>query len=249
MHRRAAACLLFAAIAVPATAQIPETFENLQLLDADMSREQLIGIMRNWTSGLGVRCNHCHVGPDNLVGADFASDEKATKRTARRMLEMVRAINGELLANLPVVAEGDRHQVVSCFTCHRGMAHPPRDIVVELGDIAAADGVDAALDAYDRLRDEHYGSGVYDFTPSALARAARYLVEAGSPADAVKTLEKSLEHHPEEADTWAMIGMIHLQSGDAAAARAALEKALELDPENRSAQRAIGMLDAAPDQR
>lgn len=71
-----------------AAAQIPDAFENLQLLPKDINKGQLVGTMRGWATALGVRCTHCHVGPDNLVGMDFASDDKPTKRTARKMLEM-----------------------------------------------------------------------------------------------------------------------------------------------------------------
>ena len=237
---------LAALVASPGMGQVPDEFTNLELLDPEISRGELVSTMRDWATGLGVRCNHCHVGPDNLVGADFASDEKATKRTARRMLEMARTINGDLLANLPVVDEGQRHQVVSCYTCHRGQAKPPRNIVVELGDTMAGEGIDAALVRYDELRSEHYGAGVYDFSEAALGGAAGNLAQAGLSEDAIKVLEKSLEHYPESANTQAMIGMVHLQGGDLGAARPALERALAIDPENRMARQAMQMLEAAP---
>ena len=105
-------CLTFVCclVSIPAAApaQIPDEFTNLELLDPEISKSDLIGTMRNWANGLGVRCNHCHVGPDNLQGMDFATDEKAAKRTARRMLVMSRGINGDLLADLPTVDEGTR---------------------------------------------------------------------------------------------------------------------------------------------
>jgi len=110
-------------IPTAAGAQIPDTFTNLRLLDPDIEKERLVGTMKNWAAGIGQRCNYCHVGPDDLVGMDFASDEKATKRTARKMLEMSRIINRELLAELPT-AEGRRPMVASCYTCHRGKAKP-----------------------------------------------------------------------------------------------------------------------------
>lgn len=106
-----------------AVAQIPDQFTNLRLLDPDIDKKQLVGTMRDWAAGIGARCNYCHVGPDDLVGMDFASDDKATKRTARKMLEMSRVINRQLLADLPT-AEGRRHRVASCYTCHRGEAMP-----------------------------------------------------------------------------------------------------------------------------
>ena len=112
------------------SAQVPDEFTNLRLLDPDIEKERLVDTMRDWAIGLDVRCNHCHVGPANLEGMDFASDDKPEKRTARKMLEMSRVINRELLKDLPV-AEDRRSMIVSCYTCHRGAPKPknvpPRD--------------------------------------------------------------------------------------------------------------------------
>jgi len=233
-------------IAGTATAQIPDEFTNLKLLDPEISKPELVGTMRGWATGLGVRCNHCHVGPDNLEGMDFASDEKDTKRTARRMLEMLRAINGELTADLPVVEAGQETQTVSCYTCHRGQSTPPLNIGLELGDAVATNGVDVALEHYDELRVQHFGAGVYDFSESALGGVAGDLVQAGRVEDAVKVLRKSLEYYPNSADAYAMIGMVYLQGGNPASALPSLERALELDPENRMAGRALQMLKSMP---
>ena len=93
-------------------AQIPDEFTNLKLLPKDISKGELIGTMRDWAVGLGVRCSHCHVGPDNLQGTDFASDKKKSKQTARRMLKMSRAINGDLLKDLPIAEDDGHTQVV-----------------------------------------------------------------------------------------------------------------------------------------
>jgi tetratricopeptide (TPR) repeat protein len=239
----AAALLSLAALcAGSAAAQIPDQFTNLKVLDKDIEKGQLIAIMRGWAGDLGVRCNHCHAGPDNLAGMDFASDEKATKLTARRMFEMARTINRELLADLPVVEEGAEHQKVACYTCHRGQAKPPRSIVVEVSEITQTAGVEAALTKFDELRTEFYGAGVYDFSERALVQAAGRLMESGRPGDAIKALEKNLEYFPASADSQAMIGMVHLESDDAEAAKSAFERALALDPENRQAQRGLAAL-------
>jgi mono/diheme cytochrome c family protein len=114
-------------LAPAAVAQVPDEFSNLQLLDPAISKEQLVGTMRDWARGIGQRCNYCHVGPDDLEGMDFASDEKDTKRTARKMLELSRVLNRELLRDLPT-AEGRRAMVVSCYVCHQGEARPPRNV-------------------------------------------------------------------------------------------------------------------------
>ena len=85
-----AAIVSTAVLASPASAQIPQTFTNLQVLPKDIPRAQLVSTMRGFAGALGVRCTHCHVGPDDLQGMDFATDEKESKKIARTMLRMVR---------------------------------------------------------------------------------------------------------------------------------------------------------------
>ena len=89
--------------AVPAGAQgIPDSFTNLQLLPEDISRRELVGVMRGFTEALGVRCSYCHTVSEalNSPDDDFASDAKAAKEAARVMISMVRSINQEHLGLL-----------------------------------------------------------------------------------------------------------------------------------------------------
>ena len=83
--------------------------QNLQVLPKDISRADLIATMQKVAGSLGVRCDFCHV-PGN-----FASDDKDTKQTARRMLRMVNDINKDNFSGRPEV---------SCYTCHRGSTMP-----------------------------------------------------------------------------------------------------------------------------
>lgn len=105
-------------------AQLPEKFENLQVLPKDIAQRQLIDIMKGFTAALGVRCQHCHVGTEGmpLSQFDFVSDEKPAKKSARLMLKMVREINQGFLSQLPP-AEQPRVEV-TCLTCHRGLPRP-----------------------------------------------------------------------------------------------------------------------------
>ena len=68
--------ILSVAIA-PVAAQIPDEFTNLKVLPKEISRRELVSIMRGFAGALGVRCKHCHVGenPDSFEGYDFASDD------------------------------------------------------------------------------------------------------------------------------------------------------------------------------
>jgi hypothetical protein len=108
----------------------PMPTKNLRVLDKAISAKDLVGTMKGFTRGLGVRCQHCHVyrgdDPDDLNAFDFASDEKATKQTARIMLRMVRAINNDHLKDVgDPPAPGTAK--VTCYTCHRGERQPLTD--------------------------------------------------------------------------------------------------------------------------
>jgi len=103
---------------------------NLKVLPKNMPRPEVVRIMRTFTSGLGVRCQHCHVGEGNdLSKFDFASDAKPTKEVARKMLTMVMDINAKHLAGVgePVAAApagAPPALKVTCYTCHRGTTKP-----------------------------------------------------------------------------------------------------------------------------
>ncbi|MBZ0114910.1 MAG: c-type cytochrome [Thermoanaerobaculia bacterium] len=239
--------VLFSFVEAPAVGQIPEEFTNLQLLDPAIEKSELVSIMRDWAGGLGVRCNHCHVGPENLRGMDFASDEKATKRSARQMLLMSRAINRELLKDLPIVVEEGRKraQVVSCYTCHRGMNRPPRKTLNELSRVAFSDGPAAGVARYHELVALHEDSGKYDLRPENLVWLANAYLDGEDPADARKVLDSVLDMYSAEAAAYATLVRVELASGRLPEAEAALAKLVELDPSDESTAWVGGMVERA----
>jgi hypothetical protein len=112
--------------------------QNLQVLPKDWTGQQVQAMMRTFTTGLGVECTYCHVSRE-----DRASDAKPEKLKARKMLQMVMAINNDFLkdfgepdaaAAAPVAAGGPGGMQgaalppipmkVTCFTCHRGALKP-----------------------------------------------------------------------------------------------------------------------------
>ena len=90
---------------------------NLQVLPKDWTSQQVQQFMRTYvTTGLGVQCNHCHV-------QDRSSDEKKEKVTARKMLQMLMAINDTHLKEVGTPPAAGTFKV-TCFTCHRGTLKP-----------------------------------------------------------------------------------------------------------------------------
>jgi photosynthetic reaction center cytochrome c subunit len=85
-----------------------EQFKNIQVLKG-IPADQLIPAMQFITTSLGVECEFCHV-----EGA-FEKDDKKTKQTARKMMDMMFAINKDNF-------EG--HREVTCYSCHRGSTNP-----------------------------------------------------------------------------------------------------------------------------
>jgi len=102
----------------------PASFKNLQVLPKDSPARVVIGTMKGFANGLGVRCQFCHVGKEGLPleEFDFVSDEIAQKKTARIMMRLTDDINKTLDAAAPRAAGAEAR--VSCLTCHRGKSTP-----------------------------------------------------------------------------------------------------------------------------
>jgi len=101
----------------------PAPPKNLQVLPKDMPAAQVVALMRNFTTALGVQCGYCHVfeGAGNPAN-DMAADTKTPKLVARVMMQMANEINQKLAANIKKPA--DQLTPVGCMTCHRGQAIP-----------------------------------------------------------------------------------------------------------------------------
>lgn len=222
------ACV-FIAFPIAVSAQIPDKFENLEVLPKDISKPALIGTMRGMASALGVRCKYCHVGPDNLQGMDFATDKRQSKQTARRMMLMVKAINEEHLAGLETSSETTVK--VECKTCHRGIAIP-----IQIEDVIAgvieSDGLEAAKTKYMELRDEYYGSASYDFGPRPLNSLSESLFSSGKQDAALELTRMNNELHPDYAWSRVLLAGFHKARGEKAEAIAAYDAALEIEPDN-----------------
>ncbi|OFW33300.1 MAG: hypothetical protein A3G76_05395 [Acidobacteria bacterium RIFCSPLOWO2_12_FULL_65_11] len=243
---------------------------NLQVLPKDITIPELQDTMQAIAQGLGVQCTYCHVqpaAPPPPAGAapaaagrggrggapplDFASDDKAEKKTARVMLRMVNDLNTRIIAEVAPamgrpVAEMTR---VQCVTCHRGIT-APRQISTILTDLMVSKGEGAALAKYRELRGQFYGAQAYDFSEPMLVRLAQQSLAANKPDDAIAWLKLNLEFYPKSSPSYVAMSQVHTRKMDNNSAIAALEKAVELDPDNAATKRQLdqlkGVAPAAP---
>lgn len=101
-------------------ATVEQAHKNIQVFKG-LPESQLLPVMNYMAASLGVRCNYCHV--NNAGNWDYASDEKAEKKTAREMITMVMGVNKNNFRGNPEV---------SCYTCHRGRTQVVHTLSVPL---------------------------------------------------------------------------------------------------------------------
>jgi ketosteroid isomerase-like protein len=77
---------------------IPDTFENLQVLPKDISKSDLMKLMKPLSSVGGGRCMKCHTVNDELTEGNFASDDKPEKAKARALLKAMQEIDRKYAA-------------------------------------------------------------------------------------------------------------------------------------------------------
>jgi hypothetical protein len=113
---------------------VDDVFKNIQVLKG-IPVDDFMGTMGLMAASLGFCCSDCHMG----AGTDKVVWEADTprKRTARRMVTMVQAINKDTFGG---------RQVVTCWTCHRG-----RDFPVVTPSLDTVYGTPATVDSDDIL--------------------------------------------------------------------------------------------------
>jgi hypothetical protein len=219
----------------------PDSLVNTKVIPHATPVIQVVGMMRNFTSDLGVRCQFCHLGREGqpLDQFDFPSDEKRTKLVARQMMLMVQEIN----RRVDTLPKGTNPTLqVTCATCHRGVSRPA-PLSTVLADIATASGADSAVRAYKALRNRYYGSASYDFTEPSLNTAAFRLGRANKFDEAFALLRLNEELYPTSSGLSVFRGNIALMKNDTSAAEAAFREAIRRDSTNNEAKgrlRAIG---------
>src|SRR6266704_4919418 len=214
----------------------PDSLINVKVIPKNTPVMQVVGMMRNFTGALGVRCPFCHVGQEGMpLGQfDFEKDEKRTKLTARQMMRMVEEINRRV-DTLPEHAQMMSHVEVTCQTCHRGVSRP-MSLEQLIQETAQTAGADSATHAYRALRERYYGRASYDFGEPTLNVAAFRLARAGKFAESFAILRLNEEQFPTSSNLATFRANINLMRGDTVAAIAAFREAVRRDSTNGEAQ-------------
>jgi len=86
-----------------------------------LTPSDFLGAMGVMTAAVGYDCSNCHpgAGTDSM---DWVTDSNPKKVTARKMVEMVAAINKANFAGA---------QMVTCWTCHHGLDLPTTSIALD----------------------------------------------------------------------------------------------------------------------
>ncbi len=144
-----ALCLLAAGFVIGQTADRPQMAEdvlkNVQVLKG-IPVDEFMSTMGVFSAALGMSCEDCHAANDSKW-ENYALDTSPRKRTARRMIQMMSAINKDNFGG---------RQMVTCWSCHRGGDHPkvtpnlatlynmpdePDDIIVQAPGAPTADQI------------------------------------------------------------------------------------------------------------
>ncbi len=240
MRHPLAPCALLLVLPAVLPAQVagrfpPESLVNVQVIPRTTPVINVVGIMRDVTSALGVRCQFCHLGEEGLPleRFDFASDERRTKRVARQMMRMVQEINRRLDTIPERPAPGVE---VTCTTCHRGTTRP-MPLFARIVEVTLAAGADSAIRTYRALREGYYGSDAYDFTEPSLNIAAFRLARQRRFDEAFALLRLNEEQFPGAPYMYVVRGNINLLRGDTAAAVAAFQEAVRRNDQGEARMR------------
>jgi photosynthetic reaction center cytochrome c subunit len=90
-----------------------DVFKNIQVLKG-ISVNEFMGTMGFFSASLGLNCTDCHISESSGDWGKYA-DDTALKKTARRMVLMVNALNKDNFGG---------RRAVTCYSCHRGTMRP-----------------------------------------------------------------------------------------------------------------------------
>ena len=113
--------------------QDPE--RNLQILPKDISKDELMAVMKSFEVALNMGCNDCHAkSKDDPSKLDYKSDDNHHKEETREMMRLTAEIN-EQFFDVPGDFKDNylyQEYPVTCNTCHNGHKKPVQRISVPI---------------------------------------------------------------------------------------------------------------------
>src|SRR5579862_7047796 len=97
----------------PRVQMAEEVFKNVQLLKG-IPVDEFMDTMGMFAAALSLNCVDCHTS-ESVGSWDHFADETPLKRTSRRMIQMVNAINKDNFGGA---------RILTCYSCHRGDLRP-----------------------------------------------------------------------------------------------------------------------------
>ncbi|MFN7949881.1 MAG: c-type cytochrome [Blastocatellia bacterium] len=116
---------------------VEQVRKNIQVLKG-MPDAQLLPVMHQMRTALGVRCDYCHIADND----SYWKDDKPAKQIARRMLQMTFDLNKASFGGKPVI---------TCNTCHRGQTTPVAVPAIGQGAFANTTNADEGAKSADSL--------------------------------------------------------------------------------------------------
>jgi hypothetical protein len=249
----------------------PPAPRNLQVLPKDSGAQDVLGVMQQFTRGLGVGCTYCHVeqtapllsveeqqaaqaaaaanpqqggrGRGRGRGAGPQMDFASDDRRQKRTARAMLAMTNEINAKLDAAIHKPAAQIahVQCMTCHRGVTNPQM-LSDLLRETMLGKGEGAAVAQYRDLRQRYLDTGAYDFRESVLLDLGRESLATRKPDDAVAWLQLNVEFFPQSAASYVELAKAHVVKRDRDSAVVDLTKALAIDPANDDAKRQLRAL-------
>lgn len=222
----------------------PDSLINTKVIPHNTPVMQVVGTMRNFAGGLGVRCSFCHVGEEGkpLETYNFADDKKRTKMVAREMMRMVEEIN----KRLDTIPERPTPGVqVTCQTCHRGVSRPV-PLATRVTEATLAAGADSGVRVYRALRERYFGRDAFDFGERSLSMSAFAVGREKHFDDALALLRVNEGFFPGSSSISVFRGNILLMKGDTSGAVGAFREAVQRDSTNGEARGRLKDLGQTP---
>ncbi len=88
-------------------------FKNLQVLNKNISKDDLKATMNNFADYLDVKCSFCHILDE------YHKDDKEHKQVARKMIQLTRMVRKD---GKKYFSKDYKTEEFTCFTCHNGSA-------------------------------------------------------------------------------------------------------------------------------